>query len=138
MKDTQDQFNSILNKAQPGPWPTVAWYNPQYPYGLLNVFMTPGNNGEFHMFTDTILSKLTLNQPVMLPQGYNRAFKWLLAKELCAEYGYPLSESIKVNAQQSIDFIKSLNSRPAMVSKYDRVLSRGNRADGGWILSGGF
>jgi hypothetical protein len=138
VNETQEQFTSILYKVQSGPWPTVAWYNQQYPYGLLNVYQTPGNGAELHLFTDTILSNLTLNQPIMMPQGYNRAFKWLLAKELCAEYGFPLTEAIKVNAQQSMDFIKALNSRPAMVSRYDRALSRGNRPDGGWVLHGGY
>lgn len=136
--ETQSQYTSILYKAQPGPWPTVAWYNNQFPYGLLNAYQQPGNNAELHLFADTILASLTLNQPIMLPQGYSRCFKWLLAKEICAEFGFPLSEAIKVNAQESLSFIKALNARPAAVGRYDRELTRGNRADGGWILRGGY
>lgn len=136
--ETQSQYTSILYKAQPGPWPTVAWYNNQFPYGLLNAYQQPGNNAELHLFADTILANLTLNQPIMLPQGYTRCFKWLLAKEICAEFGFPLSESIKTNAQESLSFIKALNARPAAVGRYDRELTRGNRADGGWIIRGGY
>ena len=73
-----------------------------------------------------------------MPQGYARCLKWLLAKELCAEYGYPLSDAIKTNAQESLAFIKALNAQPANVARYDRALVRGNRADGGWIFSGGY
>ena len=135
---TQSQYTSILYKAQPGPWPTIAWYNMQGLYGLLNVYQTPGNNAEVHLFTDTILSNLTLNQSIIMPQGYSRALKWNLAKELCSEYGFPLSEAIKTNAQQSLDFIKAINATPAAVARYDRALSGGNRPDGGWITHGGY
>jgi len=135
--ETQSQYTELLYKAQPGPWPTVAWYNNQFPYGLLNAYQAPGNNAELHLFTDTILSNLTLNQVLVMPQGYSRMLKWLLAKELCAEYGFPLSEAIKVNSQEALSFIKALNAKPAEVARYDRELVRGNRPDGGWILTGG-
>jgi len=136
--ETETQYTQFLYKAQPGPWPTVAWYNNTFPYGLLNVYQTPGNSSECHLFTDTILQNLTLNQVLVMPQGYSRMLKWLLAKELCAEYGFPLTEAIKVNAKEARDFIKALNDRPAQVSQYDRELVRGNRPDGGWITHGGY
>lgn len=136
--ETETQYTQILFKAQPGPWPTVAWYNNTFPYGLLNVHQTPGNNAECHIFTDTLLQNLTMTQVLVMPQGYSRMLKWLLAKEICAEYGFPLTEAIKTNAQEAEAFVKALNARPAPVSQYDRALIRGNRADGGWIMHGGY
>jgi hypothetical protein len=136
--DTQDRFLEILYKAQPGPWPTVGWYNNLMPYGVLNVYQTPGQNAEVHLFTDTILSNLTLNQTFVLPQGYTRAIKWCLAQEICAEFGYPLTPTITKNADQSLSFLKALNAQPAATARYDRALVRGNRPDGGWIISGGY
>jgi hypothetical protein len=135
---TETQYTEFLYKAQPGPWPTVAWYNAQFPYGLLNVYQTPGNSVECHLFTDTILQNLTLNQILVMPQGYTRMLKWLLAKEICAEYGFPLSQAIILNAKEAREFVKALNAKPANVSKYDRELVRGNRPDGGWITHGGY
>ncbi len=134
----QNEYTSILYKAQPGPWPTIAWYNMGYPYSILNVYQTPGNGAELHLFTDTILANLTLNQTVQLPQGYSRALKWCLAQELCGEFGYPLTDVIKVNSRDALDAIKALNAMPAVRSTYDRALVRGNKADGGWILHGGY
>lgn len=136
--ETETQYTDLLYKAQDGPWPTVAWYNTQYPYGLLNAYQQPGNNAELHLFTDTILGNVGLNQNLMMPQGYTRALKWCLCKELCAEFGFPLTESIKVNAQESLKAIQALNAQPAAVARYDRFLVRGNRADGGWIMTGGY
>jgi hypothetical protein len=136
--ESQARFTEILYKAQPGPWPTVAWYNPLMPYGILNVYQTPGNASELHLYTDSILGNLTLTQVFFMPQGYNRWIKWLLAKEICAEFGYPMTEAIKTNAADAEKKIKALNAEPAVVSTYDRALTRGNRGDGGWILTGGY
>ena len=135
---TESQYVSLLYKAQPGPWPTLAWYNNTFPYGILNVYQSPGNNSEFHLHCDTILNQLTLNQPISVPQGYSRALKWNLAKEICAEYGFPMSAEIKLNAQESLAMIKALNARPAEVSRYDRALIHGNHGDGGWVTHGGY
>ncbi len=136
--ETETQYTEFLYKAQPGPWPTVAWYNNTFPYGLLNVYQTPGNSVECHLFTDTILQNLTLNQVLVMPQGYSRMLKWLLAKEICTEFGFPLNEAMIINAREAKDFVKALNARPQSVAKYDRELVRGNRPDGGWITHGGY
>lgn len=135
---TQDQYNSILYKAQPGPWPTIAWYNAAFPYGILNVYQTPGQSASLHLFTDTILSNLTINQQIIMPQGYVRALKWLLARELAPMFGVTLTRGGEKNAREAMDMITALNAKPAERGGYDRMLSRGNRPDGGWIISGGF
>jgi hypothetical protein len=135
---TQEEYTSVLYKAQPGPWPVIAWYNPQMPYGILNVYQTPANSGTLHLFTDTILGNLTMNQTFVMPQGYARAIKWNLAKELCSEYGFPLSDAIKVNAAESLKMIKALNEQPAMRSSYDRALLRGPKVGADWITHGGY
>ena len=136
--ETESQYTEFLYKAQPGPWPVVAWYNNTFPYGLLNVYQAPGNNCEMHLFCDTILSNLTLTQVLVMPQGYTRMLKWLLAKELCAEYGFPITDAIRKNAEEARQFVKALNARPQPVSRYDREIVRGNRPDGGWITHGGY
>lgn len=136
--ETEVQYNSILYKAQPGPWPTVAWYNDQFPYGVLKVYQTPSNGATLYLFTDTILSNMMLNQIVVMPQGYNRAIKILLARDISLEYGFQLSPTFNQVLQEAVSFIKALNAKPASVSQYDRELSRGNRPDGGWIFRGGY
>lgn len=137
---TQDEYNSVLYKAQPGPWPVIAWYNNLMPYGILNVYQSPGQAGQLHLFTDTILANLSASTPIIMPQGYARAFKWCLAKELWSEYwgNQPLPASISKQADESLKMILALNAQPAKRSSYDRALTRGNRPDGGWITHGGF
>lgn len=133
-----ENFNSILYKALPGPWPTVAWWNPQFPYGQLKFYQTPSNGAECHLFTDTILSRMTLNQRFEMPQGYARAVKWCLAEEFCGEYGYPLTPVIAKKSAESLAFIKALNAQPAQRARYDRALMRTGRRDASWITHGGY
>lgn len=135
---SQDRFTEILYKAQPGPWPVCAWYNPTYPYGILNVYMVPAMQAQAHLFVDTIFANVGWTDTLQVPQGYARALKWNLTQELCAQYGFPLTEAIKKHAKESYHMIKTLNAQPPVVSKYDRELVRGNRPDGGWVTHGGY
>jgi hypothetical protein len=138
--DTQDRFLEILYKAQPGPWPTVAWYNNLMPYGVLNVYQTPGQGASVYLFTDTILSNLTLQQTIIMPQGYAFALEWAMAEMIWPDYWgeKPVPSHIAKNAAHGLATIKALNAKPAARGAYDRMLVSGNRPDGGWILTGGF
>lgn len=138
--ETETQYTEFLYKAQPGPWPTVAWYNNTFPYGLLNVYQTPGNSAECHLFTDTILQNLTLNSVLVMPQGYSRSLKLLLARELWLEYmgAATIPSMLEKLSREAADYIKALNAKPASVARYDRELVRGNRPDGGWVTHGGY
>ncbi len=138
--ESEDEYNAILYKAQPGPWPTVAWYNNTYPYGTLKVYQTPGNSSELHLFTQGLLRNLTANSVVVMPQGYARAVKWCLARELWCEYVSPGTVPVYLEkiANESLDMIKALNAKPAQRSTYDIALAGNRRADGGWIFSGGY
>lgn len=136
---TQDEYNSILYKAQPGPWPIIAWYNPQYPYGLLNVYQTPSGASTVHLFSDTILANIGLTDTFQLPSGYALALKWGLAVQLWPEYGSgDIPMSIQKLADQSMAVVKALNEQPAAVSTYDGILTSSPRGDYGWINSGGY
>lgn len=136
---TQSEYNAVLFKQQPGPWPVIGWYNNLMPYGVLNVYQTPANSGQLHLFVDTILANLSASTPIIMPQGYARAFKWCLAKELWPEYWgqAPLPGSIAKQADEALKMILALNAQPAERAVYDRALM-GQRADYGWITHGGY
>lgn len=137
---TQEEYNARLLKTQPAPWPLIAWYNPTVPYGALSFYPNPSAAAELHLFIDSQLTELaSLTTAVTLPPGYARMLKWNLAQEICAEYGYPLSEVIKKNAKDSLDAIKALNVIPAQLSSLDPVLlNMRNQTSASWIINGGF
>lgn len=134
---TESEYNSILYKYQPGPWPTLAWYNNQFPYGLLNVYQVPGNNAELHLFCDTILATPAINATVILPQGYKRALKWLLARELWPEYWgmKPFPPHMAKLAAEAAGAVKSLNAQPVPKMTYETILTK-RRHDKGFIFRG--
>ena len=140
--ETEEEYNAVLYKAQPGPWPVVAWYNNTFPYGQLRVYQTPGNSAELHLFTRTILGgNLQANSPMILPQGYARAVKLNLARELWIEYVSPATVPTQLEklADEALRMIKQLNARPPKRSTYDAALVQGNkRGDYGWIMHGGY
>lgn len=136
---TQDEYNAVLYKAQPGPWPIIGWYNPLYPYGLLNVYQTPNNNVSVHIFSDTILSNVALTDTFQLPMGYALALKWNLALQLWPEYVSMEPPPMLIRlAQEALDRIKALNAMPAAISRYDSILTSSPKGDYGWILTGGY
>lgn len=134
---TETEYNSILYKFQPGPWPTLAWYNNTFPYGLLNVYQVPGNSAQVHLFCDTILSKPALTDTLILPQGYVRALKWLLAEELWPEYwgNAPFPPHMAKLSYKASEAIKALNAQPVPKMTYEPVLTR-RQHDKGFIFRG--
>jgi hypothetical protein len=135
----QGQYTRIGFKAISAPWPIALWYNPAIPLGELFFYQNPSGGGEVHLYTDTILSNLaSLTTQVVMPQGYNRYLKRKLARELAPEYGAEWTPQMEKLAKEAEDYVRSLNSIPTPVSRYDSELTQGARTDAGWIMYGGF
>lgn len=133
------QYSRIGFKAISAPWPIALWYNPTVPLGELFFYQNPSGGGAVHLYTDTILSNLPdLTSQVVMPQGYNRFLKRKLARELAPEFGAIWTQQMEILAKEAEDYVKSLNSVPVEVSRFDSELLQGNRADAGWIMYGGF
>lgn len=132
---SQDRYVEYGLKSIPYPWPTQLWYNTTYPFGTISFYGQPVGGGELHLFTDTILQNLTLHQTFDLPQGYSRALKWLLARELAPQFGFPVTPAIEAACKESWSVIKALNAQPVPESKFDGELL-GNLTDAGGILYG--
>lgn len=135
----QGQYTRIGFKAIAAPWPIALWYNPTIPLGELFFYQNPSGGGDVHLFTDTILSNLPLlTSQVVMPQGYNRYLKRKLARELAPEFGAEWSSQMERLAKEAEDYVRSLNSIPTPVSRYDSELIQGANQDAGWIMYGGF
>lgn len=136
---SQDRYVEIGFKGISAPWPIVVWYNPTMPLGTLHFYQNPSGAGELHLFSDYILQSFPLlTTDVRMPQGYSRAIKRCLGRELAPEYGVAWTQQQEKLAKEAYDYIKSLNAMPVPVSKYDGAIARNQRTDAGWILYGGF
>lgn len=135
----QARYTSIGVKTVTAPWPILFWYNSDVPLGRLYFYQSPASAGELHLFTDVILTTFTsLNQVVVLPQGYARWIKWGLARELAPEYGMQWGQLQEKAYAEARDYVRSLNEVPVPLASYDVELVDTRRADAGWILTGGF
>jgi hypothetical protein len=139
---TTEQYETIGLKILNGPWPRAVYYQPTEILGNLTYWPIPAS-GEMHLFADTVLSNfVTINDTVLLPQGFNMALRWNLAWLLAPEYGKSDPQQmamIKANAQAGKGLIKRTNMTPQTPVQFDTALvGRQGRADAGWILTGGF
>jgi hypothetical protein len=135
----QKRYVDIGFKAIAAPWPIYLWYNPTMPLGQLFFYQNPSGAGELHLFCDNILTNFAaLTTDVLMPQGYSRMLKRLLARELAPEYGAIWTQQREKLTNEAYDYVKSLNAVPTPVSNYDAAIMGGPRTDAGWIMYGGF
>lgn len=136
-----DKYTAIGLKSQPGPWPKMAYYNTGYPLAQLYFWPVPNAGGEFHLWTDMVLTTLALSDQIQLPQGYYLALQYNLAVILAPEYGTDAQTLLPVAqmAGRLKKILKSTNAAPQAEVPLD-VASMSSRSanDAGWILSGGF
>lgn len=135
----EETYNNIGYKGITAPWPIVMWYNPTYPLGTLKFYQNPSQAGELHLFTDQILQSFSdLTEQADMPQGYARAIKRALGREIAPEYGAIWTPMMEKLYKEAYDNVCSLNRQPVPVSHYDAQLTIPKSTDAGWILYGGF
>jgi len=136
-----ENYELIGLKTLNGPWPRALYYQPGETLGTITVWPNP-SQGEMHIFTDTIFQRFTsINDEIVIPQGYFMALRWCLAERLMPMYGKASPTQIQmINsfAGHAKATIKRTNMRPAQVARFEDTLIVGKRADAGWILTGGF
>jgi hypothetical protein len=136
-----ENYELIGLKTLNGPWPRALYYQPAETLGTITVWPNP-SQGEMHIFSDTIFQRFTsINDEIVIPQGYYMALRWCLAERLMPMYGKASPTQIQmINsfAGHAKATIKRTNMRPVQTARFEDSLIVGKRADAGWILTGGF
>jgi hypothetical protein len=136
-----ENYELIGLKTLNGPWPRALYYQPGESLGTITVWPNPAQ-GEMHIFADTLFQRFTsINDEIVIPQGYIMALRWCLAERLMPMYGKASPTQIQmINgfAGHAKATIKRTNMRPMQVARFEDSLIVGKRADAGWILTGGF
>jgi hypothetical protein len=134
-------YEMIGLKTLNGPWPKAIYFNPNADTGNLFVWPNPAQ-GELHLFANTVFSRYTsLNDDIVLPQGYTMALRWCLAERLMPMYGKNNPASLAMISQfaaQAKSTVKRTNMKPLQVARYPDALLVSKSKDAGWILTGGF
>ena len=136
-----EDYEMIGLKTLNGPWPKALYYQPTETLGNLYVWPNP-SQGEMHIFVDNLFTRFTtLNDIILLPQGYINAIRWCLAERLMPMFGKVSQVQIAMIQQyaaQGKSTVKRTNMRPVQSARYSDVLSNTRSRDAGWILTGGF
>ena len=133
-----EKYTNIGMKNQPGPWPKIAFYNPTYPLSTLIVWPVPQRNIEFHMWSEIVLSSMSLSTVLNLPRGYYMSLQFALAELLCPEYGMAVPIDIKRMAKEFKGVVKALNGNPQTETGVDGAIAANGGINAGFVLTGGF
>jgi len=136
-----ENYEMIGLKTLSGPWPKAMYYQPSDPLGNIYVWPNP-SQGEMHIFADTLFTRYsTINDNIVLPQGFELCLRWCLAERLMPMYGKASPTQIAMINKFAADSkatLKRTNMRPLQASVFSDALLVGRQKDAGWILTGGF
>lgn len=137
-----EKYEQIGIKTLPGPWPKALYYQPSEPVGIINYWPNPNNSNEMHLIVDMVLNKFqTVNDSIILPNGFEAAIRACLAERLMPSYGkinQMQVSMISALASKARALIKRTNMAPIQTSSYDSTLLAGRIIDAGFIVNGGF
>jgi hypothetical protein len=136
-----EDYEMIGLKTLAGPWPKALYYQPSETLG--NIFVWPNpSQGEMHIFADTLFARYnSINDSIVLPQGFSMALRWCLAERLMPMYGKASQTQIAMItafAAQGKATIKRTNMKPIQSARFQDAMLSSRQRDAGWILSGGF
>jgi hypothetical protein len=136
-----EDYEMIGLKTLAGPWPKALYYQPSEILGNIFVYPNP-SQGEMHLFADTLFSRyVSINDTIVLPQGYSMALRWCLAERLMPMYGKGSQTQIAMisaYAAQAKSTLKRTNMKPIQSARFQDAMLSSRQKDAGWILSGGF
>lgn len=127
---SRDVWNSIDNRSSiiTSNIPSVLFYDPQYPLGVINITPTP--TLALTMFWDSMLQFAQLpllTTTFTLPPGYERAVVTNLAVKLKPYFSDAIvSPAVAIEAAQTLGDLKRTNMRP-IEARFDPILTRGGR-----------
>ncbi len=123
---SQQLFDSLAYKAQPGPYPCYLVYQNGPDTGNIVLWPAPNKvvtitlnmSNQFVPFSNTA-------QVISWPGGYKRMIKYLLAKDLATEYGIQLSQEFADSMKEAVSAVKRINSQTSTPMSFDPTLTQG-------------
>lgn len=122
------QFAAIQNKSVQSNYPTDLYDDGGYPLRTITLFPVPSTGVSLILFTKHALSAIaTLDTAITLPEGFEDAIIYNLAKRLAPEYGKAWGVENEEAAVRSIAGIKRANHRPSYLVVDDAIVAASGR-----------
>lgn len=107
---TAEEWTGLRDYARTAKVPEKLWYNPQYPYGYINIWPAPTGTPLLEFTGYVPLTEFaSLATIVALPPGYERALRAALAVDLASEYGVAVTPQLQGMADDAKTSIFGLN-----------------------------
>lgn len=106
------QMRSLFGKASEVSYPSLYYYEPEFPLGLIEFSGIPEAGNTLKVVSNKQLVTLPgLTEQISMPPGYERAMRLGLAIELAPEYGKTIDQVIAATYSKAIQNLKRTNSK---------------------------
>jgi len=103
------EYSDIWLKSLTGAYPAVLNYSQAWPTGSITFWPIPATNMTVTLGLDIPFSQANLATSLSYPPGYAKAFRYILACELCAAFQLPVPPAIEKIANDVMGDIKVAN-----------------------------
>lgn len=111
LMESHEEYNAISLKGL-GTFPSVAYYDPQMPFGRLYVWAVPPSIYELHILVRAPLQTFSnLSDNVLLPPEFEEAIHYNMVVRLQAAYGLPPTPFAIDRARNGMQTIRSANAQ---------------------------
>jgi hypothetical protein len=122
------QYDGIAVKTVTSTYPQMLFVNMAHPNIEMFVYPVPTRSLEWHFVSVEELSQpATLATTLSFPSGYQRAFAFNLALELCSEFGVIPPDNVVAIAASSKEAVERINNPNNVMSMPYGLVARTNR-----------
>ncbi len=135
----REVYQTIALKSLGNTFPTVLFYEPQFPVGQLYLWPAPPASLTLYVGVWEVLTEYPdLNTVVALPPGYEDAIVYSMAERIAPEYGEPADPQVIRMAAQARGRIKAMNlPDPRVVCELQGSNFRGGLTPA-WVFTAGY
>lgn len=113
--EAREDWNTIAVKSIPG-MPTLLFYDPQMPLGIVNIYPVPSPAYELHLSLKQPLTTLTsIDMDMGLPPEYDEALLYNLAVRLAPSYQIQIMPEVRALATATLNTVRNSNAQVSLL-----------------------
>jgi len=135
---SQQEYQAIVLKSLSGTFPSLMYYEPNFPDGTLYLWQLPQAGLTLHLGVWQMLSEYpNLDALVSLPPGYEDAIVYSLAERICIDFQKKVDPDLANQASNARATIKRNNIQPSRTTCEFRGRAQRDGLLPAWVFRGG-